>query len=157
MNEGHRRTGLTLGIALLVATSAPAWAGTAKGTIDYKGTKATITHAYLVKGPDAVDETKKIRRVVFTAADFDAKLSACKAMHCSESELGEGMTIDLDGGPRVNYWVVLKGQMVQYSGTAQPATLKSSTDEPLRSCRRKSGATEQWTCLPSLRVSTIPA
>ena len=31
---------------------------------------------------------------------------------------GEGMTLDLDSGSRLNYWFVGKNQLVQYSGTA---------------------------------------
>jgi hypothetical protein len=116
-------------LAAVLATAAPVLAGSAKGTIVYKGTTATITHAYLVKGPDAMDE-KTIRRLVFTAGDLQPKLEACKAMSCTDGEVTEGMTLDLDGGPRVNYWVALKGQTVQYSGTAEPSTLATTTDEP---------------------------
>lgn len=119
-------------LAALVASATPALAGSAKGTIAYKGTTATITHAYLVSGPDAVDPAKTIRRIVLVAGDLEPTLSACKTMICTDSEVMEGMTLDLGGGPRVNYWVALKGQMLQYSGTADPATLKTTTDEPGR-------------------------
>lgn len=122
--------GMMLGMVAALAT--PAFAGSAKGTVAYKGTTATITHAYLVSGPDAIDPGKTIRRIVLVAGDLEPKLSACKAMSCTDGEVMEGMTLDLDGGPRVNYWVALKGQMVQYSGTADPATLKTTTDEPGR-------------------------
>ncbi len=121
--------GMLLGVAAVLATAAPVLAGSAKGTIAYKGTTATITHAYLVKGPDAFDDKKTIRRIIFTAGDLEPKLKACKAMSCSDGEVTEGMTLDLDGGPRINYWVALKGQTVQYSGTAEPSTLATTTDE----------------------------
>lgn len=34
--------------------------------------------------------------------------------------------------PRLNYWVVLNGQRVQYSGTESTAALKLTTDSPQR-------------------------
>jgi hypothetical protein len=42
------------------------------------------------------------------------------------------MTVDLNGGPRINYWVVLKGGLVQYSGTVEPSALKTKIDEPAK-------------------------
>lgn len=116
--------------AMQLGSAASATAGTAKGTVSYKNDKATIQHVYLVKGPDAVDDKKIIRRLILAPKDLEATIKACKAMSCSDGELGEGMTIDLDGGPRINYWVVLKDQLVQFSGTADPATFKTKTDEP---------------------------
>ena len=35
-------------------------------------------------------------------------------------------------GPRLNYWVVFNGQLVQYSGTQQPAALTATTDTATR-------------------------
>jgi hypothetical protein len=57
---------------------------------------------------------------------------ACNNMMCSDGGIGEGMTIDLDAGRRLNYWVVGNGQRVQYSGTAEPATLVLTVDTPQR-------------------------
>ncbi len=124
-----RQVGLGMMVAMLVGSATSAGAESAKGTIVYKGNTVTVQHAYLVKGPDAVDEKKIIKRIVLATKDLKAKLDACKAMSCSDGDLGEGMTIDLDGGPRVNYWVVCKDQMVQYSGTADPATFKTTADD----------------------------
>jgi hypothetical protein len=42
------------------------------------------------------------------------------------------MTVDLDAGPRLNYWISLNDQRVQYSGTAMPVALKLTTDTPTR-------------------------
>lgn len=122
-----RNTSMALALTLGIAASASA--GSAKGTVTYKGTTATIAHAYLVKGPDAIEPTKTIRRIVLTTADLEPKLAACKTMGCTDGEVTEGMTIDLDAGPRLNYWVALKGQMVQYSGTAKPETLTTTADD----------------------------
>lgn len=131
MRGSRIRLGGLIG-ALLLGSAASATAGTAKGTVSYKSDKAAVQHAYLVKGPDAVDEKKIIRRLILVPKDLEATIKACQAMSCSDGEVGEGMTIDLDGGPRVNYWVVLKDQRLQFSGTADPATFKTKTDEPGR-------------------------
>jgi hypothetical protein len=123
---------MVMGLTGLIISCAatPALAGSAKGTISYQSNTASVQHAYLVKGPDAVDEKKIIRRLILAPKDLEATIKACRAMSCSDGNVGEGMTIDLDGGPRVNYWVVLKGQLVQFSGTADPSTFKTKTDEP---------------------------
>ena len=91
----------------------------------------TIKHAYLVKGPDFVSG-KTIRRVVLSVADVGPKLSACTTMSCSDGGITEGMTIDFDAVPRLNYWFVGNNQLVQYSGTAEPASLKLTADTPQR-------------------------
>lgn len=117
-------------ITLVVSMPALAADGTAKGTVVYKGNTAAIKHVWLVQGPDAVDPKKTIRRLVFSAADIGAKVKACKKMSCLDSDLDDGVTVDLDAGPRLNYWVALKGQKIQYSGTAKPETLKASANTP---------------------------
>ena len=126
--------GCILGTALAFA-SAPAHAGEARGTITYQGTSnpivVTIKHAYLVKGPDLVSG-KTIRRVVLSVADVAPKLKECTTMSCSDGGINEGMTIDFDAGPRLNYWFVGNHQLVQYSGTAEPASLKLTADTPQR-------------------------
>jgi hypothetical protein len=126
--------GCTIAAAVTFA-SGSASAGDAKGTITYNGKAGAIVvaikHAYLVTGPDFVSRTT-IRRVVLSVADVGAKLSACTTMSCSDGGIGEGMTIDFDAGPRLNYWFVGNNQLVQYSSTAEPASLKLSVDTPKR-------------------------
>ena len=121
--------------AAMVFASAPAHAGDAKGTITYSAKSGPIVvavkHAYLVKGPDFVSG-KTIRRVVLSVADVGPKLGACATMMCSDGDITEGMTIDFDAGPRLNFWFVGNNQLVQYSGTAEPSSLKLTTDTPQR-------------------------
>lgn len=115
--------------AALLLSSQAAHAGTAKGTmVNAKGTVA-FQYAYLVKGPDSFDEKKVIRRLIFSSSDLSAKLQACAAMSCSDGGVTEGMTVDIDGGPRLNYWTVMKGGLVQYSGTQESSALKVSADD----------------------------
>jgi hypothetical protein len=129
-----RRNLAALGFVVAAAValgSAPAHAGEARGTITYKYKAGEIVvkirHAYLFKGPDVVSG-KTIRRVVLSVADVSAKLAACATMMCSDGDIVEGMTIDFDAGPRLNYWFVGNNQLVQYSGTAEPASLNLTAD-----------------------------
>jgi hypothetical protein len=129
-----RSRAVALGIVIALAC-APAHAGDARGTITYKYKGGEIVvrikHAYLFKGPDVVTG-KTIRRVVLSVADVSAKLAACATMLCSDGDIVEGMTIDFDAGPRLNYWFVGNDQLVQYSGTADPASLKLTANTPQR-------------------------
>ncbi len=119
-------------LGVLFLDSQASVAGEAKGTLTHPKATVTFKYAYLVKGPDAIDNKKIIRRVILTAEDYAAKLQACAAMSCSDGELMEGLTLDLDGGPRVNYWMVLKGQMVQHSGSKESTVLKITADDTKR-------------------------
>ncbi len=139
MRQAHATRNAIAGFAamaaLALACTADAAGGTAKGSLTYKAKGGAITiapkFAYLVKGPDAVDN-KVIRHLILSATDLEAKIAACKTMSCTDTDLGNGMTVDLDAGPRLNYWVVLNDQRVQYSGTAQPAVLTLTADTPAR-------------------------
>ena len=120
-------------MALGIATTSAR--GDAKGTLAYKAKSGagtvTIKHANLFKGPDMVSG-KVIRRLVLSSADVRGALKSCQSMSCSDGGIGEGLTIDFDAGPRLNYWFVANDQLVQHSGTADPATVKLTTDTPTR-------------------------
>lgn len=110
-----------------------AWAAdNASGTIAYKSRTANVKYAYLIKGPDAVDPKTIVRELILSSNDIGAKLAACKTMSCASGLLQEGMTVDFGPGPRLNYWIVLNNQMVQYSGTAQPAVLQTKQNDASR-------------------------
>jgi hypothetical protein len=124
----------TSSLAALAFTTS-AHADNAKGTITYQSKSGPIVvnvkNVYLVKGPDMM-AGKAIRRLVFSSADMGPKIGACTAMSCADGDLREGMTVDLDTGPRLNYWFVGNDQRVQYSGSARPEVLKFTTDTPQR-------------------------
>jgi len=121
---------LALGAALaLPATAAD---GEAKGTLVYRGTTLAFKHVFLIKGPDAVDPKKIIRRLIFTRDDIGAKIRACSTMSCADGAMTDGLQVDFDSGPRLNYWLALNDQRVQYSGTAEPTVLKGGSIEPRR-------------------------
>jgi hypothetical protein len=139
-NARRSRQAMTTPAMALTATAAflpfAAIADPASGTINYQSKAGPIVvnvaNAYMVKGPDA-GSGKTIRQLIFTSADVAAKLQGCASMSCASGNVTEGMTVDFDAGPRLNYWVVGNGQKVQYSGTAKPdETLKLTADTPER-------------------------
>lgn len=124
------RSALLIAMLFIVVSWSPAAsAGEAKGKMEHKGAGVTLKFAYLVKGPDAVEPNKIIRKLILSATDLGAKIQACTTMNCADSDLGEGMTIEFDAGPRLNYWMVRNGQRIQYSGTARPAVFTAKTDD----------------------------
>ncbi|MGH8715055.1 MAG: hypothetical protein ACREYB_13730 [Casimicrobiaceae bacterium] len=126
-------------VLALAAAFSPAAAradtGTASGTISYRSKAGAVVvmprHAYLVKGPDTVTGNT-VRRIVLSASDLAPKLRSCATMMCGDGDMREGLTIDLDAGPRINYWFVADGQRIQYSGTAEASSLRLTTDTPRR-------------------------
>ncbi len=133
------RTGFALTATVVIAGtslfSSSVRADSVSGTVSYQSKAGPINVAvknvYLVKGPNSMDG-KVMRRLIFTSLDLGAKIKACASMSCSDSDLGEGLEVDLVAGPRMNYWFVGNGQKVQYSGTAKPETLTLTTDTPQR-------------------------
>jgi hypothetical protein len=128
------RLAVVLVLAVSVAPASAAGPGVATGSISYQSKVGLVTvwpkYAYLVKGPDTVTGNV-VRRVVLSATDLAPKLRTCATMMCGDGDMTEGLTIDLDAGARINYWFVANGQRVQYSGTAEPSSLKliSDTDQ----------------------------
>ena len=123
------RHAMSIAVLLVAAAFAsPAISGDAKGTVVYKGRTAEVKYAYLVKGPDAVSKAT-IRRLILSTKDLGAKIAACKTMSCTDSDLDDGLSINFDSGPRLNYWMVMNGQKVQYSGTLKPEVLKTSASD----------------------------
>ena len=123
-----------LAASLLVPLTSLKSAEKVKGTLTYKGPKKTFTvalkHAYLVKGPDTFEAGKTVRRLVLTSSDFSAAIKGTDALNGFDGKLMEGMIVELADGPRLNYWLVLNDQLVQYSGTVEPTALKSTVDTP---------------------------
>jgi len=125
----------TVGLFAFALSTTPLAAREAKGTISLDSKKGPVVvkvaHAWLMKGPDMVSG-KTIRRIVLSATDVGAALKACGTMTCSHGDIGSGMTIDLDAGPRIHYWAVGNDQLVQYSGTAPPESITLKTNTPER-------------------------
>jgi hypothetical protein len=137
-----RRVGDGIRLALVLALGAQAAAaafaaepGSASGSIVYQSNAGPIVvrpaYAYLVKGPDTVTGNL-VRRIVVSAIELASKLRTCGTMMCGDGDMTEGLTIDLDAGPRINYWFVANGQRVQYSGTAEPSSLRLTAETAQR-------------------------
>ena len=120
-------------LIVLLITAVSLRADAAKGTATYKGKARAVTvtfkHAYLMKGPEA-GSGKVIRRLVLSMTDVSDALRSCQTMMCSDGGIGDGMTVDFDSGPRLNYWFVANDQLVQYSGTVAPTAATLTTDTP---------------------------
>ena len=115
--------------AIVQSLSATAAASDANGSVAYKGRTANLKFAYLVKGPDELSK-QTIRRLILSATDLSAKIAACTKMSCTDSNLTDGLSVNFDSGPRLNYWMVLNDQKVQYSGTLKPEVLKTTASDP---------------------------
>ncbi|HEX3631910.1 MAG TPA: hypothetical protein VHZ01_05340 [Casimicrobiaceae bacterium] len=129
------RVAVVLALAASLAPAADADPGMATGSISYRSQAGPIIvrpkYAYLVKGPDTVTGNT-VRRVVLSVTDLAPRLRTCATMMCGDGDMSEGLTIDLDAGPRINYWFVANGQRVQYSGTAEPSSLRLSSNTQQR-------------------------
>lgn len=118
-------------IALLVVLllAAPlAAAGDAKGTVAYKGTTVELKYAYLVQTTDAMSNAP-MRRLILSPKDLGSKIASCAKMSCVDGDLGEGLEVDFAAGPRLNYWLVMNGQKVQYSGTEPKESFVSTAND----------------------------
>jgi hypothetical protein len=123
---------MSMALGVTCALSATlAMAGDAKGTLTYKTRTANLKYAYLVKGPDAVSK-QPIRRLILSATDLGAKISACRTLSCTDSDLNDGLSVNFDIGSRLNYWMVMNDQKIQYSGTQKPEALKTTADNAKR-------------------------
>lgn len=118
-------------IALLVVLllAAPlASAGDAKGTVAYKGNTVELKYAYLVQTTDAMSNAP-MRRLILSSKDLGAKIASCAKMSCVDGDLGEGLEVDFAAGPRLNYWLVMNGQKVQYSGTEPKESFAATAND----------------------------
>lgn len=50
-------------------------------------------------------------------------------MSCVDGAMTEGVQVDFDAGPRLNYWLAINDGRVQHSGTARPEVLKGGANE----------------------------
>ena len=115
-------------LVVLLLASPLAAAGEAKGSIAYKGRTLDVKYAYLVTTKDAMSG-KSMRRVILAPKDMGAKVTSCAKMSCVDGDLDDGMELDFVDGPRINYWLVMNGQKIQYSGTQPKDSLASTADD----------------------------
>jgi len=122
-----QRAALALALVALLA-SPPAAAGDAKGTVAYKGRTIDVKYAYVVQTTDAMSN-KPMRRLILSPKDIGAKINSCAKMSCVDGDLDDGIEFDFVEGPRLNYWLVMNGQKIQYSGTEPAESLASTAND----------------------------
>ena len=115
-------------VIALAAFAAPAVAGDAKGTVLYKGRTLEVKNAFLVTTKDAMSG-KSMRRLILAPKDIGAKINSCAKMSCVDGDLDDGIEFDFVDGPRLNYWLVMNGQKIQYSGTEPKESLAATTND----------------------------
>ena len=126
---GERLAVIVSAVILIAALGAgPAHAADAKGTVAYKGRTVDVKHAFLVQTTDAMSG-KPMRRLILSPKDIGAKIASCAKMSCVDGDLDEGLEVDFVEGPRLNYWLVMNGQKIQYSGTEPRESLASTAND----------------------------
>jgi hypothetical protein len=104
-------------------------ADTGSGKLDYKGRSAALKYAWLVTGPSDMAPGKTVRRLILSASDIGAKLDACTTFSCTDAQVTEGATVDFTGGARIDYWIAMNGQKVQYSGSTRPESFAARAND----------------------------
>jgi hypothetical protein len=127
-----RRTSFVLALAAAGAPAgfASAAGSDANGTLAFKGGTVALKYAWLVKGPWERDPARTVRHLIVSAKDIGAEIAACKTISCADGKVTEGMTVDFDVSPRLDYWIALNGQKVQYSGGARPEAFTARANDP---------------------------
>ena len=118
--------------ACMSASFAIAAGNDASGTLAYKGRTVAFKYAWLVKGPYDRDPVRIVRRLILSANDISTAIQACKTVSCIDGQVTEGMTVDFDVSPRLDYWVALNGKKIQYSGAVMPDAFSARANEPGR-------------------------
>ncbi len=116
---------------LLVANAAFA-ADSASGTASFKSFSSTLKYGWLVRGPDAMDESKTTLRLFLSSSDIGAKIKACTTLSCANLALEDGAMVDYSDARHLGYAVKLNGQRVQYSGGTDGAAFKLTINTPDR-------------------------
>lgn len=115
-------------LAMLSVAAPLAAAQSASGTVDYKGRSMAVKHAFLVQTKDSMSDAP-LRRLILSPVDLAPKIASCAKMSCVDATLDEGIEIDFVAGPRLNYWLMMNGQKVQYSGTEPKESFAAKTDD----------------------------
>jgi hypothetical protein len=131
MTAANLATALGAAAVLALPISVAAAGNEAKGTVAYKSRTTNVKYAYLVQGPDAVSK-QPIRRIILSATDLSAAIAKCRSMTCTDGDLGDGLSVNLEPGPRFTFWMVMNDQKIQYSGTEPVASLVKTADDGKR-------------------------
>lgn len=129
-----RRALASSSLAALVVLSAAA--DSVKGTLVAKAKsgdqRVTITHGYLVQGPDMLNPGSSVRWLVFASSDLSERIKKCSVLECVDPAPDSGFLVVLGSAPFLMYRHTLKKESIQYSGPVNAAALKKSADTPTR-------------------------
>ncbi|MFI5324078.1 MAG: hypothetical protein ACHQ6U_11265 [Thermodesulfobacteriota bacterium] len=121
---------LALAAAVVFGIAARA-AGTVPGSVEYQGNSVKFTHVYLISSPDMFDPKATVRTLILTDADIGDKITACYSVFCATGLVLNGMTVEFSHNPRLTYWVGVKNQLKQVTGSAIPVEVfKPKADTP---------------------------
>ncbi|MEO6689662.1 MAG: hypothetical protein ABIS07_12005 [Dokdonella sp.] len=120
---------LLLAISLIASTNAIA-ADKASGSATFKTWSSTIKYAFLVRGPDEMDESKTVLRIYLSSADIGAKIKACKTLSCADAALTDGAMVDFGDARHLAYATRLNGERAQYSGGTDLSAFTLTTNKP---------------------------
>lgn len=115
---------------LLTACSLALAADSASGTASFKNASGTLTHGWLVRGPDEMDPSKSVLRIYLSSADVGAKIKSCKTLSCADNALEDGAMVDYSDARHLGYAIRLNGERVQYSGGTDGDAFKLTTNQP---------------------------
>jgi hypothetical protein len=95
--------------------------GTVTGNVEFDGFTVNFKHVYLLTAPDVFDPKAVVRTLIFTDADISNRIKLCDSVFCATELVLNGMTVEFSSNPRLTYWVGVKNQIKQISGSAIPA------------------------------------
>ncbi len=117
--------------AIAFSVSCSAVAGDhASGTVAFKTWSSPVKHAWMVRSPDEMDESKSILRIYLSSADIGAKIKGCKTLSCADSALEDGAMVDYSDARHLAYAVRLNGERAQYSGGTDGDAFALTTNNP---------------------------
>lgn len=122
-----------LALAALLCASMSTWAvaaDKASGTVAFKTYSSPVKNAWLVRGPDEMDESRSVLRLYLSSADIGSALKACKTLSCADAALTDGAMVDYGDSRHLAYAVRLNGERVQYSGGTDGDAFALSTSKP---------------------------
>ena len=117
--------------AMVLAMSSTALAADkVSGTVNFKTWSGAVKYAWLVRSPDAMDDSKSILRIYLSSVDIGAKIKACKTLSCANQALEDGAMVDYSDARHLGYAVRLNGDRVQYSGGTDGDAFTLATNKP---------------------------
>jgi hypothetical protein len=124
---------IPLGLAALAcacASTGALAADKAGGTVAFKTYSSPVKYAWLVRGPDEMDESRSVLRIYLSSADIGSAIKACKTLSCADAALTDGAMVDYSDASHLGYAVRLNGERAQYSGGTRGDAFALSANKP---------------------------